>query len=219
MSSNDLNGKWGGVNCRTLSMELLGTMALTYVGGWSCIVASSGLSETMSVALAHMLVLTVMIYIGAQVSGAHYNGAVTLGLILAKECQIFRGCMYMVTQLIGTMLGASLLQVMCPQSYISKAHKASGVSLGYPVPMINKLVEASVFEFIGTFLLVFMVFSLVVDKRAPRYIYAIAIGGSVGISVLSFGKISGAACNPWRWFGPALMDAILNGNVSWYKYF
>jgi glycerol uptake facilitator-like aquaporin len=58
---------------------------------------------------------------------------------------------------------------------------------------------------IGTFILTFMVFALAVDKRAPKHIYGIGIGAALGVSVLAFGKVSGAALNPTRWLGPAII--------------
>merc|ERR1712119_50183 len=71
--------------------------------------------------------------------------------------------------------------------------------------------NALVFEILGTFILTFMVFALAVDKRAPKHIYGIGIGGALGISVLAFGAVSGAALNPARWLGPAVFT------MSWAK--
>merc|ERR1712083_967328 len=50
-----------------------------------------------------------------------------------------------------------------------------------------------------------MVFALAVDKRAPNHIYGIGIGGALGVSILAFGAVSGAALNPARWLGPAAL--------------
>merc|ERR1712194_243202 len=66
--------------------------------------------------------------------------------------------------------------------------------------------EALIFEIVATFILTFMVFSLAVDKRAPKHIYGIGIGGALGVSVLAFGSVSGAALNPCRWLGPAILN-------------
>lgn len=53
-----------------------------------------------------------------------------------------------------------------------------------------------------------MVFGTAVDPGKPPLVFALCIGGAVGISVLAFGPISGAALNPVRWLGPALISAI-----------
>lgn len=88
--------------------------------------------------------------------------------------------------------------------------KTDNNKLGYPQPHADMPMEALIFEIVGTFILTFMVFALAVDKRAPKHIYGIGIGGALGVSILAFGKVSGAALNPCRWLGPA----ILMGDVS-----
>ena len=49
---------------RAWIMEMLGVLALVYVGGWSCIMKSCDAGTLLSVALAHMFVLSVMIWVG-----------------------------------------------------------------------------------------------------------------------------------------------------------
>jgi len=55
-----------------------------------------------------------------------------------------------------------------------------------------------------------MVFATAVDKRAPRSVYGIAIGGVVGMSVFGIGGISGAALNSTRWLGPWIVGLWAN---------
>jgi len=52
----------------------------------------------------------------------------------------------------------------------------------------------------------YMIFALIIDKRAPKHIYGIAVGGTVGVAVLSFGSISGGCLNPARVLGPAILS-------------
>jgi aquaporin NIP len=69
--------------------------------------------------------------------------------------------------------------------------------------------QAFILEIIGSFMYMYMIFALVVDKRAPKHIYGIAIGGTLGVSVLSFGTISGGCLNPARVLGPAILSLEL----------
>ena len=150
-----------------------------------------------------------MIWVGAATSGAHYNWAVTIALMVTRNCGIIKGCTYLVAQLLGSVLAGVLLRAIVPDLVISKNNTNGSPELGFPAADFELKKQAFVFEVIGTFVLVFMVMTLVVDsKRAPKHIYAIAIGGAVGISVLAFGSISGAALNPMRWFGPALIAYV-----------
>ena len=70
--------------------------------------------------------------------------------------------------------------------------------------------NALVAEIVGTFFLVFVIYGVAVDKRGAFGILAgLPIGLIISIGVLALASVSGAAFNPARWFGPALVG----GNV------
>merc|ERR1712151_74148 len=140
-----------------------------------------------------------MIYIGAATSGAHYNPAVTLALMVTKK----HGCMdtiwYILAQFIGGFLGGFMVwavSVNATNFLYSKTYPSFNTNDANPI------MKACFAEFIATYFLVFMVFATAVDQRAPRSVYGIAIGGTVGMSALGLGGISGGALNPCRWIGP-----------------
>ena len=60
-------------------------------------------------------------------------------------------------------------------------------------------------EGIGTFFLVWAVVAVAVNPRAARDWAGLAIGGTLGFAVMIIGPLTGAALNPARWFGPALV--------------
>lgn len=163
-----------------------------------------GHGSTLSVAFAHMFVLAVMIWVGAATSGAHYNPAVTLGLMLTCKHPWIDSLLYILFQFVGSFLGGLLLWGLVPVEYADKMDNNN--RLGYPQAAADMEMNALVFEILGTFILTFMVFALAVDKRAPKHIYGMGIGGALGISVLAFGAVSGAALNPARWLGPAILN-------------
>ena len=71
-------------------------------------------------------------------------------------------------------------------------------------------------EAILTFFLVFTVFGVAVDKRAPAGVYGAAIGLVLVFDILAGGVLTGAAMNPARAFGPALASGFLeNQAVYW----
>ncbi len=74
-------------------MEFLGVFALDYVGGMSVINTQFGLN-LLGVAFAHGLVLFSFVNIGAEVSGAHYNPAVTLAMMCNKSITVVKGIAY-----------------------------------------------------------------------------------------------------------------------------
>jgi len=79
---------------------------------------------------------------------------------------------------------------------------AAGVSLG----------QALLVEFVLTFLLVTVVWGTLVDERAPR-LGGFGVGLVVFAAILVGGPLTGAAMNPARWFGPALVFGDLSGAV------
>ena len=86
------------VTKRALFVEFLGTFALCYVGGWSVIMADLGISNIIGVALAHTFVLSFMIWAGGNISGAHYNGAVSLALYVSQHIGATKLLFYLLSQ-------------------------------------------------------------------------------------------------------------------------
>lgn len=69
---------------RAFAMEFIGTFSLLFIGGWS--VFNGDTEHTVLFpAIFHGVVLGVMVYIGAQISGSHFNPAVTLGLTVTAK--------------------------------------------------------------------------------------------------------------------------------------
>ena len=188
---------------RPFLMELIGTFALCYIGGWACIMAQAGKINLLAVALAHMSVLAAFIYVGASISGGHYNPAVTLALFLTKNHSLEKTFFYILFQFMGSFMAGYVQHHFVP---IADQYKGG---LGYPNPRADMKFQSFICEMIGTFVLTFMVFGCVVDKSAPQSVYGCTIGGALGASILAFGPISGSALNPARWLGPAVLASVL----------
>jgi len=200
------------MNIKALVMEALGVFALCYIGGLSCASPHALAVSSMgpNAALAHMLALGIMIYIGAHTSGAHYNPAVTITMACTKRIDGWTMLWYIIAQFIGGFLGGFMVWATgtnSQQFLYSKTY-----------PSFNKhnfdtVLKAMFAEYFGTFFLVFMVFATAVDKRHKiPSVYGIAIGGTVGFSALGLGSLSGAALNPMRWLGPFLVGLWANKN-------
>ena len=74
------------------------------------IVASSGQLDLVGVALAHGLVLAVMVSVTGHISGGQVNPAVTIALWAAGKIGTQRGAVLIVAQLVGAVMGALLLR-------------------------------------------------------------------------------------------------------------
>jgi len=194
-----------------LIAEGVGTFLFFVVGAGSIVLvdyAPPG-PGLLGIALAHGLILMVMVSSLGAVSGGHFNPAVTFGLWIAGKIDAVKGGLYVVAQLIGAVLAGLTLRAVFPEaawtpSHIGTPGLAANVSIGTGIGL----------EAILTVVLLLAVFGTAVDSRGPR-IGGIAIGLAIAADILVGGPVTGAAMNPARWFGPAVASGFLDNAVVW----
>jgi len=224
MGKIKINIKNMGLNFKALLMEFLGVFALCYIGGLSCVMPERGLAAdyqlntpdgTISGPLAHMLALMVMIYVGAATSGAHYNPAVSLAMLLTGNQTFIETLLYMAFQFAGGLAAGFMVWFICMHGTNDK-HNV-GYASTYPKVNTAKgdgvVLKAIFMEFFATFFLVWMVFGTAVDQVNVRKggfgsVYGAAIGGTVAMSACGIGGWTGAALNPARWLGPWIVSLM-----------
>jgi aquaporin TIP len=193
--------------------EAVGTFALVFIGVGSVLVAkvypgqSTGL---LGIALAHSVVLSVMITATMAISGGHLNPAVTLGLLVGRRASATTAAAYIVAQLVGAVFGALALKHLFPPGMSKVA------ALGTPSLANNiTIAQAIGLEAVLTFFLVSAVFGTCVNAEAPK-VGGFAVGLVLLFDILVGGPLTGAAMNPARAFGPALVsgDWVAQG-VYW----
>jgi aquaporin Z len=183
--------------------EFIGTFALIFVGAGSIAVNhyNGGDTHLLGIALAHGLTIAVMVSATAAVSGGHLNPAVTIGLLSAGYIDLKNAIGYILSQLTGAVVAAALLGVVIP---LADVH---AVKLG--IPALGAGISAPsglIMEAVTTFFLVFVIMGTAVDGRAPK-VGGLFIGLTVALDILVAGPITGAAMNPARYFGPALVSS------------
>lgn len=192
--------------------EAAGVLALVYIGAGAIVLSQSAYADIglLSIALAHGLAIAVMVSAVAHISGGHINPAVTVGALVAKRIEPRRAVIYISSQLLGGLLGALLLLWSLPESVaagtLGTPPLAEGVTLGTGI-----LIEA-----VLTFFLVFVVFGTGIDERNPARIGGLAIGLTVTMDILMGGPLTGAAMNPARWFGPAVVTTTWANLAVWW---
>lgn len=207
---------------RTMSQKLLaefvGAFTLIFIGAGSIIAANSAgaAGGLVGIAIAHGLAIAVMVTALGHVSGAHFNPAVTAGVWIAQRISSADAVKYIVAQLAGGSAGALLLRAALPRSFWDGA-----VALGTPTVGGVSNGQAVLIEAMLTFFLVWVVFATAIDPDgAFGKIAGLAIGFTITMDILMGGPFTGAAMNPARHFGPALV--VNNGQfwkaTAWWAY-
>lgn len=188
---------------RPLIAEFVGTFFLCFPG-IAAVVAEQyrpGMAGGMlGIALAHGIGLSLGITTTMAVSGGHLNPAVSIGLWSIGRIDAKRAGLYVIAQLLGGAVAALAVKGLFPTM--------AGVvtQLGTPKLGIDTTVAAGItLEAIATFLLGWAVMGGCVDSRAHR-LGGFVVGLTVFIDILSIGTLTGAAMNPARAFGAALVS-------------
>jgi MIP family channel proteins len=188
---------------KKLVAEFLGTFTLVFVGAGAIM---TGKADLLGIALAHGLAIAIMIAAVGGISGGHFNPAVTFGFLVTKRISIEKAAQYWVSQLLGAAFAAWTLKSV----YGSMAGSVGGASLSQGVsPMKAMLAEG-----IGTFLLMLVIVGTAIDKRGS-FAAGFPIGLTISSVILVIGPMTGAALNPARWFGPALVTGSWSNAWVW----
>jgi len=194
------------MNKKVFIAEFIGTFALIFVGVGSIAgdFLNGGHTGLAGIALAHGLTIAVMISATAAISGGHLNPAVTIGLLSAQKIKVTQAVNYIAAQCLGGIVAAALLKICIPATALA------AVNMGTPALAPGITVGMGLLtEIILTFFLVFVVYGTAVDHRAPK-VGGLFIGLTVTLDILIGGPITGAAMNPARHLGPALLGGGLD---------
>lgn len=191
--------------------EFIGTFALVFVGSGAIMtVKLSGSPDgLLEVALAHGLILAVMVSALMRISG-HFNPAITIGFLATRRIEAMMAALYIVAQLLGAVIAAYALKATYPEAVFA-ATRGGGQAISLDISGG----QAFLLEAIATFFLTFVVFGTAVDPKAPR-IGGLAIGFVVAADILAIGPFTGASMNPARSFGPALASGVFEAQLIYW---
>jgi MIP family channel proteins len=196
---------------RHFGSEFIGTFALVFVGSGAIMTtkitqSSAGLVE---VALAHGIILAVMVSATMRISG-HFNPAVTLGFLATRRIEAMMAALYVVAQLLGAIIAGYALKATYPAA-VFVATRGGGQSVALDITGS----QAFILEAIATFFLVIVIFGTAVDLRGPK-IGGLAIGLTIAADILAIGPLTGASMNPARSFGPAVASGVYEAQLLYW---
>lgn len=209
--------------------ELIGTAILILLGNG--VVANVALSKTKGnnsgwivVTFGWGIAVFTAVFIVADVSGAHINPAVTLGLALAGSFDWALVPSYVIAQFIGAAVGTTLVWLMYKPHYDATEDKGDKLATFCTAPAIRHYPTNFLSEVLGTFVLVYGVLHIagasVGDQTASLGALDALPVGLVVLGVgLCLGGTSGYSINPARDLIPRIMHAILpikdKGGSDW----
>lgn len=191
--------------------EFIGTYALVFVGGAAIMIAKDTASSAglLEIALAHGLILAVMVSALMRISG-HFNPAITIGFLAARRIEPMMAGVYIVAQVIGAIVAAYTLKFTFPYT-LFEVTRGGGQSLALQVSGP----QGFVLEFVATFFLALVVFGTAVDSKAPN-IGGLAIGLTLSAGILAIGPLTGGSMNPARSFGPAVASGVYEAQLIYW---
>jgi aquaporin Z len=200
--------------------ELLGTFFLVFVG--SLTIVSAGITNTpilVVVPFGFSFGLLAAIFAVGDISGGHFNPAVTLAAVLDRRVPVIDALAYVVAQVVGAIGASAVVLVLTSQDAVRSTRNM------HPAAVSD--LQAFALEVILTAF--FLLVILTVTKRDPGHA-PLAIPLTLVVIHLAAIPLSGASVNPARALGPALVGGdlgqlwiyltapLLGGAIGWVFY-
>jgi aquaporin TIP len=197
---------------RPLVAEFVGVFMLVFIGGGAIIVNAyrDGVVGLPGIAAAHGLALAIAVTAAMNISGGHINPAITVGLWSIGRIESKKAGLYIVAQLLGAVLAALLLKALFP-TVAARFQSFGALKMAPDITFVGGIL----IEAVLTFFLAFAVMGTAVDPAAPK-VGGFGIGLTLWMCVLAGGPLTGAALNPARAFGPALVANFWVGQLAYW---
>jgi len=187
---------------KSYAAELVGTFMLVFFGTGAVITntASGGAVTLLGIALVFGLTVLAVIYSLGDISGAHLNPAVTVGLVCARRIPASTIAPYILSQCAGALLASLVLHQLFPKD----------LSLGATLPGLGTLPpQVFILETVLTFFLMLVILNVTTGAKEKSITAGIVIGSVVALEILFAGPFTGASMNPARSIGPAVVSGQL----------
>ena len=182
--------------------ELLGTFALVFCGTGAMTIneVTGGDVTHVGIGITWGLIVMAMIYAFGDISGAHFNPAVSIAFAYAKKFSWKEVPKYIIAQILGAFAASLILWFLFPESEF----------LGSTIPKVD-VWRAFVLELLLTFFLMLVIINVSTGSKEIGVIAGIAIGSVVLLEALFAGPITNASMNPARSLAPNIVSGNLHG--------
>ena len=181
--------------------EFIGTFAMIFCGTGAMTIneVTGGDVTHVGIGITWGLIVMAMIYAFGEISGAHFNPAVSIAFAYAKKFSWKEVPKYIFFFLSGAFAASLVLMWLFPKSEL----------LGATIPTVD-VWRAFVLELILTFFLMVVIINVSTGSKEAGMMAGIAIGSVVLLEALFAGPITNASMNPAR----SLAPNIVSGNIK-----
>ncbi len=191
--------------------ELVGTFVLV-LGGCGTAIFAGGVVGFLGVAMAFGLTVVAMAYGIGNISGAHLNPAVSVGVFTAGKMSFKDLCGYIIAQVIGGILAAALLAFIVGQyGGVKGTFAANGYGEAFAGAAGYYQIStagAFVVEMVLTFIFLIVILG-VTEKRSTPGFAGLAIGLTLTLIHLISIPLTNTSVNPAR----SISQAIFSENA------
>ena len=192
------------MNSRAYWAEFLGTFIMVFCGTGAMAIneITGGSVSGVGIGITWGFVVMAMIYAFGDVSGAHFNPAVTLGFAFAGKFSWKAVFPYALVQCLGAILASSLIWYLFPESEW----------LGGTQPAVDPVFppfKAFILEILLTYFLMVVIINVSTGAKELGVIAGLAVGGIIMLEAIFAGPMTNASMNPARSLGPALVSGHL----------
>ena len=180
-------------SARTWLAEVLGTFILVLIGGLS-ILSSDG--NVVAIAFGFGLALLAGLYAFGEISGGHFNPAVSLGALVDGRIDVATFIQYVVAQAGGAVLAGVAILVAVDQDAVAATVTRPSEALGAGTAFLVEILLTAVF--------VAVILKVTTSERSAPTVF---LGISLTLAAIHVAAvpITGASVNPARSLGPALV--------------
>ncbi len=181
--------------------EYLGTFILLFVGTGSVIVNqhTNGALGLSGIATVWGFVIIALIYSFGDISGAHFNPAVSIAFAVDNRFTWKEVPAFLIAQLAGALSASFVLHYLFPDNETLAITQPSGTAT-----------QSFILELLMTFILMLVILRVSTGAKEKGITAGIAIGGTVWMLVLFGGPVCGTSLNPTRSLAPAIVSGHFN---------
>ena len=192
---------------REIFAEFLALLMYSFFEGYTFFLGVNSLTTVIGSSVSVVSIFTILYWMKRGISSCHFNPIITIAVLLENKISITKAGIYMLAQILGSYVGALMLLFFVPTNFEEMAEEGN-VMAGCP-HLNNDFspVAGMIVELLGGMMLTFVYLCVFSNPKIETYSPCVA--SIYGIFKMAASIVTGAALDPFRYFGPALVSLKL----------